>query len=68
MRVLLGLCSSLTTRCALGGLFLLTAFANTAHADGGAFFVPEMDPASICGAITLLAGGALLLTSRRSAK
>ena len=47
-----------------GGLLLLTALGSTAYARG----VPEIDPGSIGSATALLAGGVLLLTSRRRRK
>jgi hypothetical protein len=46
---------------AAGGLALLTSMSGTAYA----VVLPEIDPASLCGAVTLLMGGIMLLTAKR---
>jgi hypothetical protein len=52
-----------------GAMVLLTAFGSVARAGGGPFGgTPEIDPSSLSGAITLLFGGALLLSGKRSLK
>jgi hypothetical protein len=53
----------------LGLMLVLTAMAS--HANAGPPpppSVPEVDPGSILGALTLLSGGVMLLTDRRRAK
>ncbi len=52
----------------VGFALVLTALASQAHAGATAPAVPEIDPGSILGAITLLSGGVMLLTDRRRAK
>lgn len=47
---------------ALGGLLMLTAMGSAAFAGG---VVPEIDAGSMCAAVTLLVGGALLLSAGR---
>jgi hypothetical protein len=48
---------------ALGLAMVLTAVAGSAHAGGG-WPTPEIDPGSMSGALTLLVGGAFLLTAK----
>ena len=50
---------------ACGGLLVLTALGSAAHAS---IEGPEIDPGTLSSAMTLLVGGALLLTSRRRRK
>lgn len=55
---------------ALGTIILLTAaaaFAGPWH-DGGGGTVPEIDPASLGAAVTLLGGGLAILLGRRRKK
>ncbi|MDX2037660.1 MAG: hypothetical protein SFX72_13495 [Isosphaeraceae bacterium] len=47
---------------------LLIASAKSTLAAGGPPPVPEIDPSSIIGAVTLLSGGLLVLGDRRRAK
>jgi hypothetical protein len=51
-----------------GGLMLLLAGSSNAFAFGGLLSAPEIDPASLCSAVTLLIGGAMLLKGRRELK
>jgi hypothetical protein len=52
-----------------GAFVLLVAFESVARASGGPFGgTPEIDPSSLSSAITLLFGGALLLSGKRSLK
>jgi hypothetical protein len=50
---------------ASGLLMVLAAMSTKAHA---AVHFPELDPGSMAGALTLLSGGVLMLTSRRRTK
>ena len=52
-----------TARTGLGLMLVLTALAATATA-GGPLPAPEIDPGSMGSALTLLLGGALLITGR----
>ena len=52
---------------ALGFLLVLGALASPAAATPP-FPTPEIDPASLSGALTLLAGGMLILTARRRSR
>ena len=56
-----------TAATALGRACVLSALAGTASAG---FDVPEIDPGSMGGALTLLVGGVMMLTgrARRAAK
>lgn len=56
-----------TAATALGLALVLSALAGTASAG---FDVPEIDPGSMGGALTLLVGGVMMLTgrARRAAK
>ena len=58
--------SSLTRliRFTLGAGLVLAAFSTVAWARP--IFTPEIDPGSMAGALTLLTGGVLMLTDRRS--
>jgi len=60
--------SSLTRliRFTLGAGLVLTAFSTAAWA--AQQFVPEIDPGSMAGALTLLTGAVLMLTDRRRKK
>jgi hypothetical protein len=51
------------TSKAFGLVLVLTAFASTAAARNGVE-VPEIDPSSLAGAVTLIVGGTLLLKDR----
>jgi len=53
-------------RFACGVLMVFVASSGVARADFGD--VPEIDPGSIVSALTLLSGGVLMLTARRSPK
>ena len=53
-------------RRAAGLALVLSALAGTALAAGTP--VPEIDPGSILGAMTLLGGGLMMLTDRRRSK
>jgi hypothetical protein len=48
-----------------GSVFVVAVMANTLHARPKDVIAPEIDPASITSAITLLACGVLLITGRR---
>jgi hypothetical protein len=50
-------------RFTVGAGFVLAAFSASAWA--GVPAVPEIDPGSMVGALTVLAGGLLMLTNRR---
>jgi hypothetical protein len=65
MNVLYGWVSR-TARTGLGLLLILTALASAVNAGGGPPppVAPEIDPGSIGSALTLLMGGAFLLTGR----
>jgi hypothetical protein len=62
------------TRGLVGMLLILAASASPAQAhrcrdddrDGRPIAVPELDPGSMLGSLTLLIGGTVLLTDRRS--
>ena len=59
-------CVLSAARFTCGALMVFVAFSGVAHADFGD--VPEIDPGSIVSALTLLSGGVLMLTARRSPK
>ena len=60
---------SFAARHVAGGLMVLSAMAFAAHAGvPPGSNVPEMDPGSICAAITLLLGSSMLVTGRRLSK
>ena len=48
----------------LGSLLFATIFAVPVHAGASVIAVPEINPATISGAMALLAGGSLFLLSR----
>lgn len=55
-------------RKAVGFLLMLSALGGVARAGdtrGPEFHSPELDPGSMASALTLLSGGALLITARR---
>ena len=54
---------------ALGLALVTAAMCGTAEAGAGPpKSVPEIDPSSILGAVTLLSGGFMILTDRRRSK
>ncbi|MEO6811634.1 MAG: hypothetical protein ABI353_21180 [Isosphaeraceae bacterium] len=56
-----------TFRAACGALFMLAALAAPALAGGTdppGYGVPEIDPGSMLSAMTLMAGGVLMVTDR----
>jgi hypothetical protein len=53
-----------TARMGLGFALVLTALAGVVHAGGPLPSVPEIDPGSMASALTLLMGGAFLVTGR----
>lgn len=55
---------SKTVRGGLGLLLVLGALAGAVHAKGPAMTAPELDPGSLGSALTLLIGGAFLLSGR----
>jgi hypothetical protein len=62
MRVTLGWFAK-TVSTGLGLAMILTALAGSGYAGGG-FPAPEIDPGSMASALTLLMGGAFLITGR----
>jgi hypothetical protein len=69
MHLVKQLCSKIlrASLMACGGLLVLTALGSAAYALEPAPG-PEIDPGTLSSAMTLLVGGALLLTSRRGRK
>ncbi len=54
-----------TARMGVGLALVLTALAGVVHAGGGLpSAAPEIDPGSMASALTLLMGGAFLVTGR----
>jgi len=53
-----------TARMGVGLALVLTALAGVTHAGGAPPPVPEIDPGSMASALTLLMGGAFLITGR----
>jgi hypothetical protein len=53
-----------TARAGLGWALVLAALAGSAQAHGPIISTPEIDPGSMGSALTLLLGGAFLLTGR----
>jgi hypothetical protein len=53
-----------TAHTGVGMALVLTALAGVVHAGASPPSVPEIDPGSMASALTLLIGGAILLTGR----
>ncbi len=53
-----------TARMGVGMALVLTALAGVVHAGASPPSVPEIDPGSMASALSLLIGGAILLTGR----